>query len=80
MYARRTPQRIVNAHPPDQRAQFRVDLWPASERAGFPTPVTAEAGPMPTHEGLGADDRDGLRTDGDHRYSWTKNKRSPFVR
>ena len=29
MDARRTPQRILNAHPPDQRAQVRVDLWPA---------------------------------------------------
>ena len=60
MDARRSPQRIVNAHPPDQRAQVRVDLRPASKRAGFPTPVPAEAGSMPSHEGLGADNRDGL--------------------
>src|SRR6266567_2990951 len=60
MDARRAPQWIVNAHPPDQRAQVRVDLRPTSKEAGFPTPVPAEAGPMPTHEGLGPDDRDGL--------------------
>jgi hypothetical protein len=59
MDARRTPQRIVNAHLPDQRAQACVDLGPASKRAGFPTPVMAKAGPMPTHESLGTDDRDG---------------------
>src|SRR6266700_5048352 len=59
MDARRTPQRIVNAHPPDQRAQVRVDLEPASKGAGFPTPVMAKAGPMPTHQGLRSDDSDG---------------------
>ena len=60
MDARRSPQRIVNAHPPDQRAQVRVDLRPASKGAGFPTPVPGEAGSVPSQEGLGADNRDGL--------------------
>jgi hypothetical protein len=60
MDARRTPQRIFRAHLPDQRAQIRGNLRSASKRAGFPTPVPTEAGPMPTHEGLGADNRDGL--------------------
>jgi hypothetical protein len=59
MDARRTPQRIVSAHPPDQRAQVRVDLGPASEGAKFPTPVMAKAGPMPTDQGLRSDDSDG---------------------
>jgi hypothetical protein len=60
MDARGTPQRIVTAHPPDQRAQVRVDLRPASKGAGFRTPVQAKAGAVPSHEGLGADNRDGL--------------------
>src|SRR5258708_31955106 len=59
MDARRTPQRIVNAHPPDQRAQVCVDLGPASKGAEFPTPVMAKAGPMPTHQGLRSDNSDG---------------------
>src|SRR5712664_3521020 len=59
MDARRTPQRIFRAHPPDQCAQIRIDLWSASQRTGFPTPVPAKAGPMPTYESLGPDDRDG---------------------
>src|SRR5712691_12113786 len=59
MDARRTPQRIFRAHPTDQRAQFRIDLRSASKRAGFPPPVPAKAGPMPTYESLGPDDRDG---------------------
>jgi len=59
MNARRTPQRIFRAHPPDQCAQICGDLWPASKGAGFPPPVPTEAGPMPTHESLGPDDRDG---------------------
>src|SRR6266581_8508040 len=61
MNARRTPQRIFHAHPPDQCAQIPIDLWSASKGTGFPTPVPAKAGPMPTHEGLGPDDRDGLQ-------------------
>ena len=59
MDARRSPQRIVNAHPPDQSAQVRVDLRSASKGTGFPTPIPAEAGSMPSHEGLRADNRDG---------------------
>jgi len=58
--ARRTPQRIFPAHLAYQRAQLWGDFRAAAERAGFPTPVAAEAGPMPTHEGLGTGDRDGL--------------------
>jgi hypothetical protein len=40
--------------------RLRGNLRSASKRAGFPTPVPTEASPMPTHEGLRADDRDGL--------------------
>jgi hypothetical protein len=29
MDARRAPQRILNAHPPDQHTQVCGDLWPA---------------------------------------------------
>src|SRR5258705_9881752 len=47
--------------------------------AGFPTPISPEAGPMPADEGLGIIAM-ALRTDGSHRYSWTRNKRSPLVR
>jgi hypothetical protein len=60
MDARRSPQRIFRTHPPDQRAQLRGDLRSASKRAGFPTPEPTEASSMPTHQGLGPDDRDGL--------------------
>jgi hypothetical protein len=59
MDARRSP-RIVDAHPPDQREKVRVDLWSASKGTRFPTPIPAEAGSVPSHEGLGADNRDDL--------------------
>src|SRR6266404_227067 len=59
MDARRAPQRIVNAHPPDECAQIHVDLRSTSKGTGFPTPVPTEAGPMPTHQGLRSDDSDG---------------------
>src|SRR5881392_232626 len=54
------PQWIVNAHPSDQRAQVCIDLRSTSRRAGFPLPISPEAGPVPAHKGLRPDDRDGL--------------------
>src|ERR1700731_3660879 len=55
------PKRILHAHPPDQRAQLRVDLRSPSQRARLPTPVAKKAGPVPTHERLGPDDRKALQ-------------------
>src|SRR6202021_1596522 len=57
----RAPKRILDAHPPDQRAQLRVDLRPPSQWARLPTPVRAKAGPVPTHERLGPDDCENLQ-------------------
>src|ERR1700736_6270727 len=52
----RAPKRVFDAHPPDQRAQLRVDLRSPSQWARLPTPVTTTTGPVPPHEGLGPDD------------------------
>ena len=57
----RAPKRILDAHPPDQYAQLRVDLRSPSQGARLPTPVAAKAGPVPTHEGLGPDDCENLQ-------------------
>ena len=46
MDARGAPERIVNAHPSDQRAQVRFDLRPTSKGPGLPTPIPAETGAM----------------------------------
>ena len=43
MDARRSPQRIVDAHPPDQRAQLRVDLRSASKGAQRELPQSMRA-------------------------------------
>src|SRR4051812_9578830 len=51
----RAPKRVFDAHPPDQRAQLRVDLRSSSWWARPPTPVAAKTGPVPTHERLGPD-------------------------
>src|ERR1700686_3708615 len=61
MNARCSPKRIFYAHPPDQPAQLRLDLWPPSPSTRFPTPVAAKAGPGPTHERLGPDDCENLQ-------------------
>src|ERR1700694_596079 len=61
MNARRAPKRIFDTHPPNQRAQVRLNLRTPSQGPRFPTPVMAKAGPMPTHEGLGTDDRENLQ-------------------
>ena len=61
MNAWRAPKRVFDAHPPDQRAQLRVDLRSPSQRARLPTPVAAKAGPVPTQERLGPDDRKDLQ-------------------
>src|SRR5438046_3559476 len=57
----RAPKRIFDAHPPDQYPQLRVDLRSPSLWARLPTPVAAKAGPVPTHERLGPDDREDLQ-------------------
>jgi hypothetical protein len=60
MDTRRSPQRVLDAHLPDQRLQLRVNLRPPSPRARFPPPVAAKAGSMPAH-GLGSDDRENIQ-------------------
>src|SRR5438309_3267998 len=59
--ARRAPQRVLDTHSPDQCAQLGVNPRPPSKRARLPTPVPTKAGPMPTNERLGTDDRDDLQ-------------------
>jgi hypothetical protein len=36
------PQRIVDTHPPDQRAQIHIDLWATTYRSRLPTRVTSK--------------------------------------
>src|SRR6476646_4924454 len=57
----RAPKRIFNAHPPNQHAELRFDLRSPSQWARLPTPVAAKAGPVPTHQRLGTDDREDLQ-------------------
>jgi hypothetical protein len=53
MGAWRASKRIFDPHPPDQRAQLRVD--PQSPPNGR-RPVAAKADPVPAHESLRPDD------------------------
>jgi hypothetical protein len=56
--ARRTPKHILRAHPPDQRAQFRLDWRSPSPSTRFPAPIAPKAGPMPTYQRLGSNNHD----------------------
>jgi len=56
MNAGRAPQRIGEAHLPDQLTNVRRDLWSAAAGAGFPAPELTESGAMPSDDGLGLDD------------------------
>src|SRR5262249_36649940 len=58
--ARRTPKRILSAHPPDQCLQIGIDPWSTSEAARFPPPIATKPSAMPAHDGRRPDDRDGL--------------------
>ncbi len=75
----RFTQRVFRAHPPDQRAQVRGDPRSASKRAGFPPQYRRKPARCQCTRVSGRMIMMALRTDGNHRYSWTKNKRSPFV-
>src|SRR5258705_3511374 len=54
----RAPKWVLDTHPPDQRAQLRLDWRPPSPSTRFPTPVATKAGPVPTHERLWPHDRE----------------------
>src|ERR1700726_4365731 len=71
-----SPKRILDAHAPDQHAQLDLDLWPPSPSAPLPTPITAKAGLMPTHEGVGPDDCEDLK---DRREPTIKLNEEPAI-
>src|SRR5664280_704171 len=58
------PKWILDAHPSDQCTEICFNQRPPSPRARLPTPVTAKAGTMPTHERFRADNRETFRIDG----------------
>src|SRR6516162_8848290 len=79
MNTRGAPQWIVNAHPPDQRAQVRVDLRTAPREWDFHRQYRRKPARCQRTRVSGRMIVMALRTDGNHRYSMTKKKRSPFV-
>jgi hypothetical protein len=78
MDARRSPQRIVDAHPPDRRAQVRVDLRTAPRERNFQRQYRRKPARWHRTRVSGGTIVMALRTDGNHRYSWMKNKRSLY--
>src|SRR6478752_9348607 len=59
--ARRTPERVLNAHLLDQRTQMPVNLRAPAPIPRFPSPVTAKTSPMPAHQRLRPDDLKNLQ-------------------
>src|SRR6266446_4184980 len=74
MNARCAPKQILNAHTPDQCPQIRTDLRSASQVPRFPAPVRCQRTRVSGRMVVMA-----LRTDGNQRYNWMKNRRSLFV-
>jgi hypothetical protein len=52
------PQRILVAHPADQRAKLGLDPWPAAAMARLAALVGVESASMPANHGLRFDDDD----------------------
>ena len=50
--ARRAPQGIVRAHPPDERPKLAAHLGPPSARSRLPAPIDPEPLTMPAHQCL----------------------------
>ena len=61
LFERSAPQRVLNTHSSDQIAHLFADPWPATARAGFPSPICGEGDAMPTHNSLGPDDGYGVK-------------------
>src|SRR3974390_2778618 len=57
----RAPKRVLDTHPPDQRAQPHLAWRPPAPSMRFPTPIAAKSGPVPTHKRLGLDDCENLQ-------------------
>ncbi len=60
----RTPERVGCAHLPDEIPYLVVDPWASAASSGLPPPVCMESAPMPADDGLGLDNGDCLRIDG----------------
>ena len=63
----------------NQHAELRFDLRSPSQWARLPTPVAAKAGPVPTHQRLGTDDREDLQDQRTPSIQLDKDQRSLFV-
>jgi hypothetical protein len=46
---------------PDEIAHLFTDPWPAAGRTALPSPVRGKTHSMPTHDGLGPDDGNGVK-------------------
>ena len=61
MDARSAPERIGEAHLPDQPPDFRPHAWPAGTPPRFPAPEAAKTCTMPADNGFRLYDREGLQ-------------------
>ena len=61
MNAGSAPERIGEAHLPDQPPDFRRYAWPTGTPTRFPAPEGAKACPMPPDNGFRLYDREGIQ-------------------
>ena len=79
MDARRAPQRVLDTHPPDQRPQIRSICGRPPKDRDFQRQYRRKPARCQRTRVSGRMIVIAFRTEGNHRYSWIKNKRSPFV-
>jgi hypothetical protein len=61
MHARSAPERIGEAHLPDQPPDFRRYARPAGTPTRFPAPERPKARSVPAENGLWLNDREGIQ-------------------
>ena len=62
--AGRAPERVGQAHVPDQPTELKRDARSPATPPGFPTPERSKSSPMPTNHGLRPDDGQRIQNTG----------------
>jgi hypothetical protein len=74
------PQWIGHAYVSYQLANFQRGVWPAGATSRLPSPEQTKTSAMPTDDGLGLDDLQGVHNTGRKPIEGAKTKRSKVLK